>query len=510
MFFKLPPPLRGNKIFSIRTLALSSSSVMLNKNKNSAEEAKSIMVINKPSEPEQHVGHYERNFITAMRAMQEFHLKPENLVGLRVTTRRSPSENTPPIKVYWRKDVEAKSIQVWGSLEEMELEKQKLQLLESSDDKELVSLFKRVFHKRKGKQKQSFEREFWPIRGIRSSTDEGLSSGSGKVVLWAIGINSANCLAKGVAFVFTGSHAMYSEMIHSAADTMNQIVLAYGIKKSTQQSNTEHPYGYSNMPYVSSLISAVAIFFLGAGLSINHGIHGLSHPQELQSISLAAAILTGSLITETITMGLAIKSIKQSANKENMSFLEYVIGGYDPSVNTVLLEDVAAVLGVVIAGGSMGLSLHYGSHIPDAVGSIAIGGLLGSVALFMIRTNAFALVGRSIPEEKIQEINEDLEGDIMVRQIMDVKGMDMGNGIVRYKAEVDVDGRELARYYLSQQNIDSILAEIKTIECNQDLELFMLKHGESLVDCLGEQVDRIEKELKAQHPELRHVDLEVL
>ena len=80
----------------------------------------------------------------------------------------------------------------------------------------------------------------------------------------------------------------------------------------------------------------------------------------------------------------------------------------------------------------------------------------------------------------------------------------------RYKAEVDVDGRELARYYLSQQNIDTILAEIKTIETNQDLELFMLKHGESLVDCLGEQVDRIEKELKHQHPELRHVDLEVL
>ena len=80
----------------------------------------------------------------------------------------------------------------------------------------------------------------------------------------------------------------------------------------------------------------------------------------------------------------------------------------------------------------------------------------------------------------------------------------------RYKAEVDVDGRELARYYLSQQNIDTILTEIKTIETNQDLELFMLKHGESLVDCLGEQVDRIEKELKHQHPELRHVDLEVL
>ena len=80
----------------------------------------------------------------------------------------------------------------------------------------------------------------------------------------------------------------------------------------------------------------------------------------------------------------------------------------------------------------MALSLHLGSHIPDAMGSIVIGGLLGSVASFMIYTNSAALVGRSIPEEKIREINEVLEGDIMVRQIMDVKGIDMGNGIVRY------------------------------------------------------------------------------
>ena len=81
----------------------------------------------------------------------------------------------------------------------------------------------------------------------------------------------------------------------------------------------------------------------------------------------------------------------------------------------------------------MGLSLHLGSHIPDAVGSIVIGGLLGSVASFMIYTNSNALVGRSIPEDKIEMINEDLEGDIMIRQILDVKGIDMGNGIVRYK-----------------------------------------------------------------------------
>lgn len=209
------------------------------------------------------------------------------------------------------------------------------------------------------------------------------------------------------------------------------MILAYGIKKSTKIPNTVHPYGYSQMQYVSSLISAVGIFFMGSGLSIYHGLSGLSHPHELASMNLAMAVLTGSFISEGITLALAIKSIRQSAKEKEMGFLEYVVGGYDPCVNVVLLEDFAAVLGVVIAGGSMGLSLHLHSHIPDAVGSILIGGLLGTVASFMIYTNSTALVGRSIPEEKIRQINEGLEGDIMVRQIMDVKGIDMGNGIVR-------------------------------------------------------------------------------
>ena len=128
-----------------------------------------------------------------------------------------------------------------------------------------------------------------------------------------------------------------------------------------------------------------------------------------------------------------------------------------------------------------------------------------SPALILILT-----LGRSIPEEKIRMINTKLEGDIMVRQLLDVKGIDMGNGIIRYKAEVDVDGRELARYYLTKIDIDQMMKEVKAIETENDLELFMLKHGENVVDCLGEQVDRIEQELKKQHPEIRHVDLEVL
>lgn len=193
-----------------------------------------------------------------------------------------------------------------------------------------------------------------------------------------------------------------------------------------------------------------------------------------------------------------------------MTFSEFVWSGWDPCVNVVLLEDLAAVVGVVIAGGCMGLSHYTGSHVPDALGSLAIGGLLGSVASFMIYTNSGALVGRSIPDDRIEEINRELEGDIMVRQVYDVKGIDMGNGVVRYKAEIDFDGRELARSYLARQNMGSVLEDCKLVEDEQMLEAFLLKHGEQMVDCLGAEVDRIERNLKEKHPEVRHVDLEVL
>ena len=95
-------------------------------------------------------------------------------------------------------------------------------------------------------------------------------------------------------------------------------------------------------------------------------------------------------------------------------------------------------------------------------------------------------------------------------QVYDVKGIDMGNGLVRYKAEIDFDGRELARSYLVRQNMPALLEEVKLINTEAELEVFLLKHGEQMVDCMGAEVDRIEKNLKENHPEVRHVDLEVL
>ena len=138
---------------------------------------------------------------------------------------------------------------------------------------------------------------------------------------------------------------------------------------------------------------------------------------------------------------------------------------------------------------------------------------------FAFRCSTAALVGRSIPQENLDKINAELESDIMIRAIHDVKGIDMGNSLVRYKvneifvlilchslksfcnsriqqAEMDFDGRELTRVYLDKQDLNFLLDEIKTFQTIDELETFMLKHGENIVDLMGGEIDRIEMKLR--------------
>ena len=209
---------------SVRNFSVSASTFLAAKKEGPKTNEKSIMVL-KPTidHHDLHAGHYERNFITATRAMQDFLLKPEHLVSLRVTTRRSPNENAPSVKVYWRKDIEAKSIQIWGSLEAMEHEKEKVLERNPEGDIEIGSFFKRIVNKKRERRNWQSRQQQQSNQRMVSETKGALQSESGQVVVTAICINAANFVAKGVAWISTGSHAMFSEMVHSAADTLNQV-----------------------------------------------------------------------------------------------------------------------------------------------------------------------------------------------------------------------------------------------------------------------------------------------
>jgi zinc transporter 9 len=171
----------------------------------------------------------------------------------------------------------------------------------------------------------------------------------------------------------------------------------------------------------------------------------------------ALMLLLGSAVSESGTLAMAYMDTKQNAKKLGLSFWDYVIQGYKPSVNVVLLEDIAAVAGVFIAGTCMTITHYTGNHIADCIGSLLIGGLMGGVASFIIYTNTVALVGRSIPTRKIRSINDDLESDIMIRSVHDVKATDLGGQMTMFKAEVDIDGREITRSYLENIDIEKLL-----------------------------------------------------
>ncbi|GAB6027298.1 hypothetical protein CHUAL_001581 [Chamberlinius hualienensis] len=442
----------------------------------------------------------DRNFITALRAMNEYLLKPSDLEALRKIYRRSPYDNKPPMTVFLRKDVETRSMEVWGSEEALQRELKK-KAEQEQKRRESIFAVKQVLKEFKNQFKAASEVD---------KKKESIWHGSGRVVVTAVAINGSNFILKLVAWMYTGSHSLFSEAIHSLADTCNQLILAYGIHKSIQKADEYHPYGYTNMRYVASLISGVGIFFFGTGLSLYHGIQGLLHMEPIGQFYWAFFILGGSLVSEGATLIVAINEIRRGAKAVNMTFADYVLSGQDPSVNVVLLEDVAAVCGVGIAGVCMGLSTYLNSPVFDAAGSCIIGGLLGLVAAFIIKTNMNALAGRSIPTERLANINGELESDVMIRAIHDAKCIDMGSSLARYKAEIDFDGRELTRSYLDSQDLELLLEEMQNLKTIDEVESFMLKHGENVIDLIGAEIDRIEQQLKKRHPEIRHCDLEML
>jgi zinc transporter 9 len=231
---------------------------------------------------------------------------------------------------------------------------------------------------------------------------------------------------KVIAYLYTGSAAMLSEAIHSLADMLNQCLLAFGLAQSIRRPDPDHPYGWSRARYIYSLISGVGIFFMGAGVTCYHGVIGIMHPPVLESLPVAFSVLAASVVVEGATLWAAVKQVKRSAQETGMSFKDYVLRGRDPTAVTVLLEDSASVTGVLLAASMLGLAQYTHNTVYDAVGSIGIGGLLGAVALFLIRRNSRALVGQSIPREDLKEIIALLESDVMIRSIHDIKATDMG------------------------------------------------------------------------------------
>lgn len=337
------------------------------------------------------------------------------------------------------------------------------------------------------------------------ASDDALKK-STQAVNVAMACNLVCFLTKTAAFGYTGSASVFSEALHSLADLANQMLLAMGINRSKRGPSEKHPFGSGNERFVWGLASAVSLFFVGAGASIYHGMQALYEPPELISLNWAIYSILVSAVLEGISIWVAMAAVRQGAKDNGMSFWQYCLNGPDPMGVAVLLEDGAALAGLAIAGVGTALSLWLDSPIPDAIGSILVGGLLGIAASFLINKNSSALLGQSMPASKFNLIMETLRNDHVVTDIIAAKGIMIGADVATFSAEVNFDFKVFVESYLQMHPASELHAKIASAD---DVAALLNDFCHHTFTDLGVQINRLEEKIQSVVPEVQFVDIEV-
>jgi len=240
-------------------------------------------------------------------------------------------------------------------------------------------------------------------------SEENSGGESTLTVLLAGGVNLAIAIMKLIAGIVSGSGAMLSEAAHSVADTITEVLLLTALKRSARPADRVHPFGYGKERYFWSLLAAVSIFASGAMFALYEGVSTVLGHGEAQSTSiLSYIVLAVAFLLESTSWVQAVRQVVRESKAENRSLWTYLRLIDDPTPKTVLFEDSAALVGLLLAFGGIGLHQLTGSEVWDGVASIAIGLLLACVAYLLGRTNRGLLVGRQADPKLVRGIRDHL------------------------------------------------------------------------------------------------------
>lgn len=237
---------------------------------------------------------------------------------------------------------------------------------------------------------------------------------SKRAVLAAFAANLAIAASKFTAAAITGSSAMLSEGIHSVVDTGNQILLLVGMQQSRKRADEQHPFGYGKELYFWTLIAAVMIFAVGGGMSFYEGVIHLLNPRPIVDPTWNYIVIGFALLFEGASWVVAFREFRRSSARRGLIHAMHT--SKDPTLITVLLEDSAALIGLLVA--LAGVTLGYLLDNPqfDGAASIIIGVLLAGVAVILAAESKGLLIGEGVEAETLAEIRRIIEADPAVEK----------------------------------------------------------------------------------------------
>lgn len=281
-----------------------------------------------------------------------------------------------------------------------------------------------------------------------------MASGSKKVILAALVGNFLIAVTKFIAAFITRSSAMFSEGIHSAVDTGNQVLLLYGLRQSKKPADEKFPFGHGKEIYFWSFIVSILIFAVGAGISVYEGVQHFLDPHPIESPAVNYIVLAFAMLFEGAAWWFAWKMFAKA--KGPYGYIEAVHRGKDPTMFVVLFEDSAAMAGLLVAFLGVFLGQVTGIYAFDGLASILIGLILGGTAIWLAYETKGLLIGESANEEVIAAIREIIREHQSIQHINEVLTMHMGPEYILVNVSVDfADG-------VSASDVESAVGQLTT------------------------------------------------
>ena len=269
------------------------------------------------------------------------------------------------------------------------------------------------------------------------------TEGSTRAIFAALGANTGIAITKFIAAAISGSASMFAEAIHSVADTGNQVLLLLGGKRAKRKATPNHPFGYGRSRYIYAFMVSIVLFSIGGMFSILEGVNKLTEPHELEQAWLPLTVLGIAILLESFSLRTALQAAKEERGRT--SLYKFIRHAKSPELPVVILEDIAALLGLVFAFAGVGITVLTHDAVWDAIGTLAIGALLVAVAVILGIETSSLLVGEGATEKDNTKIASAIRATKGVHDIIHMKTLYLGPDELMVAAKIAVRGTDSAK-----------------------------------------------------------------